>query len=251
MPQPDSLGRYFAGSVGVHAAIVGLIVLSGIWKASKNEWGSEHASTGSVGIEMVKSIPIPRTEAPENPLANDSKSNVPQAPAPVQLKEQVKVPEPAAIEIPDKKKRKVSPKVQSPAAFRPAMQYQANQVYSQTPQALSSKMYGIQGANGVDVGPATELGNRFGAYVDEMRRRISAKWNQADVRSLPSQYTAISFVIARNGAVSNVTVSHPSGNILLDTSAKRAVEDVNPLAPLPPAFEHNQTTVEIRFQVSK
>ena len=74
MPQPDPLGKYFAGSLGLHAAIVGVVVLSGMWKFSKKTWGAEHASTGSVGVTMVNSIPIPRRDAPENPLANDSDS---------------------------------------------------------------------------------------------------------------------------------------------------------------------------------
>ncbi len=251
MPQPDPLGKYFAGSLGAHAAVIGLLLLSGLWKASKNDWGSEHASTGSIGVEVVKTIPIPRRDAPDNPLANDSESDVPQAPAPVKLQTQVKAPEPKAIELPDKIKRKVSPRPQVTSAYRPAQEYHPNQVYSQTPQALSSKMNGIQGAAGVDVGQVSELGNRFGAYVDEMRRRIAAKWNQADIRATPAQFVAISFTIARNGAVSDVAVSHPSGNILLDSSAKRAVLDVNPLAPLPREFEKNQTTVEIRFQVTR
>ncbi len=95
----DPLGKYFAGSIGVHIALAGLIVLTGLWKISKTNWGSEHASTGSVGVTMVSTIPIPHKEAPENPLANDSTSNVPQAPAPVKQQQQVKAPDPKAIEI--------------------------------------------------------------------------------------------------------------------------------------------------------
>ena len=41
---------------------------------------------------MVKTIPIPRREGPVNPLANDTTSIVPQAPAPVKLQKQVKAP---------------------------------------------------------------------------------------------------------------------------------------------------------------
>jgi protein TonB len=251
MPQPDPLGKYLAGSLGMHAAIAALLIVSGLWNLSKNNWGSEHASSGSVGATMVKSIPIPQERAPENPLANDSTSNVPQAPAPVKLARQVKAPEPKAIEIPDKVKRKVSPKEQSSSAYRPAQEYNANQVYSQTPQAASSKMYGVQGAAGIDIGPASVLGFRFGAYVDLMRSAIAGKWNTADVRALPSQETAVTFTIARNGSVSNVKVSQRSGNLLLDTSAERAVLDANPLPPLPRDFDRNEATVELWFQLKQ
>lgn len=251
MPQQDSLGKYFAGSIGLHAAIAGALLLSGIWNFSKNNWGEQHASTGSVGATMVSTIPIPRTEAPENPLANDTTSNVPQAPAPVKLAPQVKAPEPKAIEIPDKVKRKLSPKVQSQSVFRPAQQYNANQVYSQAPQAASSKMYGVQGSSGIDIGPASVLGDRFGAYVSLMRNAIAAKWSTADVRALPTQKAAVTFTIARSGAVTNVRVSQRSGSILLDTSAERAILDANPLPPLPAQFDRSEATVELWFQLSK
>ena len=252
MPQPDPLGKSFAGSLGMHAAIIGLVILSGLWRFSKSNWGSEHASTGSVGVTMVSSIPIPRNEAPENLLANDSKSDIPQAPAPVKLQAQVKVPEPAAIPIPDKMQRKISPKQQSTSTYRPPVeQYRANQVYSQTPQAVSSKMYGIQGAAGIDIGPASVLGFKFGAYVDVMRNKIAGKWNTADVRALAAQRSGITFTIGRNGSVSNVKVSHPSGSFDLDTSAQRAVLEANPLPPLPADFDKSEATVELLFQMKQ
>jgi protein TonB len=252
MPQSDALGKYFAGSVGLHAAIIGAIVLSGVWKLSGNNWGAEHASSGSVGVTMVTSIPIPRKEAPENLLANDSRSNVPQAPAPVKTAPQVKAPEPKAIPIPDKIPQKVSPRVESHTVWRPsAAQYNANQVYSQTPQAASSQQYATKGSNGIDIGPATVLGFKFGAYVGLMRDRIASKWNTADVRALPAQRAGISFTIARDGSVSEVKVSHPSGSFDLDTSAKRAVLDANPLPALPPDVPKNEATVELWFQLKQ
>lgn len=251
MPQPDPLGKYFAGSLGVHAAVVGLVVLSGVWKLSSRNWGAEHASSGSVGVTMVSSIPIPQREAPENPLANDSESNVPQAPAPVKLQAQVKAPEEKAIPIPDKT-RKISPKMQSQSAYRPPTQeYRPNQVYSQTPQAVSSKMYGVQGAAGSDIGVQSVLGFKWGWYVDLMRTRIAAKWNTADVRALAAQTAGITFTIARNGSITNVKVSHPSGSFDLDTSAQRAVLDASPLPALPTDFDKSDATVELSFQLKQ
>ena len=145
IPQPDPLGKYLAGSVGLHAAIIALLVLSGLWKFTKSSWGSEHVSTGSVGISVVKTIPIPQKVAPANPLANDTNSNTPQAPAPVKRQVQVKAPDPKAIAIPEKVEKKVSPKQESRSAYRPMAQaYVPNQIYSPTPQASSSKMYGLR-----------------------------------------------------------------------------------------------------------
>lgn len=247
MPQPDPLGKYFAGSLGTHVAIVGLLVLSGMWKFSSNSWGSPHPSTGSVGVTMVKTIPIPRNEAPENPLANDSESNVPQAPSPVKKIAEVKVPDLKAIAIPDRV-RKVAPKAQPPVVFRPAQEYKANQVYSQAPQAMSSKLYGTKGAGGTDIGLAAVFGDRFDEYAGRLRDALASKFNTADIRTSPSQFASVTFTIARNGSVSNVSLSHPSGNVLLDSAAKRAILDAT-IPPLPTAFDRNEATIEFRFQV--
>lgn len=249
--EPHMGGKPFAGSLLTHALLVGILLYSGIWN-HRNSWGSPHASSGSVGVTMVKSIPIPRNEGPVNPLANDTKSVVPQAPAPVKLQKKIEAPPKDAVPIPSKleKPKKLSPREATPA-YRAPLEYKTNQVYSQTPQATSSAMYGMHGSGGIDIGPASELGNRFGAYVDLMRDQIADHWNTADVHALPSQKCAVTFTIARNGMVSNVRVSQPSGSYLLDTSAKRALLDANPLPPLPREFAQNEVTVELWFQLKQ
>jgi protein TonB len=250
LPARDPLGKAFAGSLVTHGIVVGLLVTSGLFNFAKNTFGSPKASSGSVGVTMVKTIPIPRREGPVNPLANDSKSIVPQAPAPEKIQKPVKAQPAKAIAIPDKveKPKKLSPQ-QMTSLYKPPEPYKNNQVFSTTPQAANTPMYGIQGAGGIDIGPASVLGTRFGAYVDLMRDRISQHWNTASVHSLPSQKCAVSFTIARNGTVSNVQVTQPSGDYLLDTSAKRAVMDANPLPALPTQFERNDVTVELWFQL--
>jgi TonB family protein len=231
-PPREPIRKAFAGSLLSHGIVIGLLTVSGIWKLTSN-WGTEHASSGSVGVGMVKTIPIPQRDAP------------------VKAKPVVKEPPKDAIEIPNKfaKQKKVAPRQTSNVLYRPPVEYKSNQLFSNTPQATSSPLYGIQGAGGIDIGPASVLGTRFGAYVDLMRDRISQHWNTADVRALPSQKCAITFTIARNGSVANVQVSQSSGNYLLDTSAKRAVMDANPLPGLPTQFDRNDATVELWFQL--
>ncbi|HVW84274.1 MAG TPA: TonB family protein [Bryobacteraceae bacterium] len=249
--QREPLGRAFAGSILTHAGIVGLFVVSGFLHLT-DRFGSPTASSGSVGVSMVKTIPIPRHEGPTNPLANDTKNVAPQEPSPAKPKPEVKIPEPDAIPIARKpeKQKKPAPKQQATNVFKP-QEYQSNQVYSSRPQAANSPMYGMQGSGGIDIGPASVLGNRFGAYVQLMRDRIAQHWNTADVHTTPSQKCAVTFTIARNGSVSNVQVSQPSGNYLLDTSAKRAILDSNPLPQLPPQFPRSEATVELWFQLQK
>lgn len=250
-PPPDPMGKAFTGSLVTHGIIAGVLVASGYWNLTKDNFGSPKTSSGSVGVDIVKTIPIPRREGPVNPLANESQSIVPQAPAPLKLQKQIKAQPEDAIAIPDKidKRKKVSPQQQSQTLFRPLVPYKANQVYSTVPQAANTPMYGMKGSGGIDVGPASVLGTRFGAYVDLMRDRIAQHWLTAGVHALPSQKCAVSFTIARNGTVTNVQVSQPSGDYLLDTSARRAILDSNPLPALPPQFERNEATVELWFQL--
>lgn len=247
----EPLGKALAGSVLTHAAVVAAIFSFGFLNI-KDHWGSEHASSGSVGVTMVKTIPIPRNQGPTNPLANDTKNFAPQQPTIAKPKPVIKAPEPDAIPLARKveKRMKLTPKQEAATLFKP-QDYKPNQVFSKTPQATSSNMYGIQGAGGIDIGPASVLGNRFGGYVDLMRRQISEHWNTASVNATPSQKCAVTFTIARNGTVSDVQITRPSGSYLLDTSAKRAILDASPLPSLPAQFERNEATVELWFQLNK
>ncbi len=249
--QSDTLQqKAYAGSLLTHGILVAMIAFSGYLHLNTN-WGAPHASSGSVGVNIVKTIPIAHREAPENALASDTQSPVPEAPAPVKFRKQVAEQPKDAIAIPDKlrKNRKASPQPQSLSTYHPPVAYKPNQVYSNTQQAASTAMYGTQGSGGIDIGPASVLGSRFGAYVDLMRDQISRHFVTADVRATPTQKCAVTFTIARSGAISNVQVSQTSGNYLLDTSAKRAVLDSNPLPALPREFTQNDATVELWFQV--
>ena len=245
----EPFGKALTGSLIMHGAALALLATSGLWKLH-NSWGSEHASSGSVGVTMVSTIPIPHREAPVNPLANDSKSLIPQEPTPVKAPKPIDVPVKDAIPIPKSVvKTKKLPRTPPPKLnFHPA-EYKANQIYAQTPQAASTPMYGTRGSGGIDVGPASVLGSRFGGYSDLIVNQISQHWVTAGVNALPSQVCSVSFTIARNGTVSNVQISQPSGNYLLDTAAKRAVVDASPLPPLPHEFTQNDATVELKFQI--
>jgi protein TonB len=178
---------------------------------------------------------------------------VPQQPAPVKYQKEVKKEPEKAIEIPDKtpKPKKLSPEKQTRDVFKPPEPYKSNQVFSNTPQAANSPMYGMQGAGGIDVGKASVLGDRYGAYASLIRDRIGQHWNRANLHSSPSQVCTVTFTIQRNGSVTNVQISQPSGDYLLDTSARRAILDADPLPSLPSDFPRSEATVELNFQLKQ
>jgi protein TonB len=107
----------------------------------------------------------------------------------------------------------------------------------------------MQGTSGIDVGAASVLGDKCATYANIMRDDIAGKWNRADLNATPSQKAGVTFTIAKNGSVSGVKLSNPSGNFLLDQSAQRAVLDSNPLPPLMPPCDRNEATVELWFQL--
>jgi protein TonB len=249
----DPMGKSFTGSLIAHGVVIALVMTTGLFKLSHDHFGDPTPSSGSVGVDIVKTIPIPQRQAPKNPLANDSTSVVPQQPAPVKYQKQVK-PEPEkAIEIPDKtpKPKKLSPEKQVRDVYKPPEPYKSNQVFSNTPQAANSPMFGMKGAAGIDFGQASVFGERFGAYANLVRDQLAQHWNQANLHTAPGQICKVSFTIGRNGSVTNVQITQKSGEYLLDTSAQRAVLDSNPMPSLPPDFPRNEATVEFSFHVNQ
>ena len=242
----DSLNKAFAGSLVTHGVVVALFLTSGLWNI-QHHFGDTHVSSGSVGVDVVKSIPIPRPDAPVNPVANDTKAIVPPAPAVKQV-EKVQTP-PDAIPLSTSKPKKLSKQDEAKMLFRPPVEYKTNQLYSRAPAAASSPMFGKQGSSGIDVGEASVLGERFGAYVDLMRDRISQHWNRSGVTASPSERCLVSFTVARNGTITDVKIAQPSGNYVLDTSAKRAILDASPLPELPAQFDKNSAQVDLWFQL--
>src|SRR5580658_6631485 len=95
----EPLGKALTGSLLTHGVAIALLATSGFWKLH-NSWGSVHASSGSVGVTMVSTIPIPHRQSTVNPLANDSKSVIPQEPTPVKAARPVEVPVKDAVPIP-------------------------------------------------------------------------------------------------------------------------------------------------------
>ncbi len=205
---------------------------------------------------MVKTIPIPQREGPVNRVANDTKSMVPQEPEPkVEPKPIVKekLPEPDAIRIPTREK--IKPKrIERPVAsnpYRPEEPYKPNQLYSQTPQAMRAPEYGMQGTNGIGVGPNNPFGEQFGWYAQQIFDRVGQKWNRADVTSRPHAQAIVHFTLLHDGSIQNLRLAQPSGSYTLDMSAQRAVLDAVPLPQFPRGFTYNSVNVDLTFELQQ
>src|SRR5712671_5569524 len=97
LDEPESLSKPFLGSVVLHVAVfASLFFLTRFVTSSRDIWGTPSPSGGgAVAINPVKSIPLPPRRGPQNPVANDSESVVPQAPK-HEVKKKAPPPEPDA-----------------------------------------------------------------------------------------------------------------------------------------------------------
>ena len=115
---------------------------------------------------------------------------------------------------------------------------------------MVSPQYGGSGGDGGGVGVSMPFGGRFGYYAQQIRDLIQRNWRTdripPNVTSAPM--ARASFVIRRDGSVSNVNLVQRSGVSAVDYSILRAIQDVGKFPPLPPGFERNEATVEIAFE---
>jgi protein TonB len=252
LEERESLGGPFLQSLILHAAIAGLLVVSSInYSRSREVWGSATTQLGdAVQVNSVKTIPLPSRAGLVNPVANDTESQVPQAPKP-QPKQQAKPPEPKAIPLKSRHVDTRSLEQMSPQRYQPRTP-PANQVFSSQAPAAVSPMFEKPGAGGVGVGPNSTFGNRFGAYADLVIKRVTEKWQTGGMAGMQTApMVIVTFDILRDGSIRNSRVAQSSGNSTLDFSALRAVMDAAPFPTLPPEYDRNVANVELRFQLQK
>jgi hypothetical protein len=250
LAQRDPVRQGFAGALVLHLAILGAAGLYTWIDAQRDHFGSPDAGAGAVGIEAVRSIPIPH-EGPKNPVANDSESEAPQAPSKKETAKEVEVPK-DAIRI----KGRAPTKTKMVAARKHLKSYDAldlDQLTSTVPQAASMQAFtAAPGAGRIGAGENNMLGNRFPAYAAQIRALIAQRWRTGDVD--PAVKTApiviVNFDLMRDGSVRGFTMLQKSGVSSLDYSVQRAVTG-EPLLPLPPEFERSSAKVEFWFELKR
>lgn len=257
MPQPldildqrDPLAGPFFGAVLAHG-LVAFVIFYGwaLMSQSKDTLGEPNPGGGpAYAVSPVHKIPIPQHDSPPNPVAHDTQSTVPTAPAKVEAEKKQPPPPKNAYQIPDKLKYDIDRPKQRQQYTQPSPQ---NQVYSRSQQAVSNPMYAAQSGGGqVGVGPNSPLGQRYGAYANLIRDRIAQNWrtNGLDSRSQANP-AVVSFVIMRDGTVRNPQISQSSGNPTIDNSALRAVYESNPMPPLPPQITESYISAQFTFNL--
>jgi len=251
LDERDPLGFPFVGSLFIHAGVVAILFFGWYWmNRARETLGDINPAGGpAYAVSPVHNIPIPRREAPPNPVAADTQSTVPTAPAKQEAQKKPPPPNKNAVEIPDKMKRPAEKPLHQQQYMQPTPQ---NQIYSRSQTAVSNPMYGAQsGAGQVGIGPNTPLGNnRLGAYAELIRERIAQNWNTNGLDTHTQSAPAIvSFEIMRDGSVRSVRIVQPSGNPSIDNTALRAVYSSNPLPALPPQVTESYISAQFTFNL--
>jgi protein TonB len=249
LEQKDSLRGPLLQSVLLHGALAGAFIVASInYQHSREVWGSANTSAGTaVAVNSVKTIPLPSRAGIKNPVANDTESQVPQAPK-VEPKKQIKAPDDA---IPLKSRyAKRQPRPEAPQRYRP-QQPAPNQVFSNTAPAAVSPMFQKPGSGGVGVGPNSALGNQFGAYASLVVQRVTEKWQTTGLAGYHLPIVVVTFEIQRDGSIRNPQIAQRSGNGTMDYSTLRAVSDAAPFPPLPPQFSGSSAHVELQFELQQ
>jgi protein TonB len=253
LDQREPLSRAFVAAVGLHVTLIAAIGIYGWVSTHRDSFGAPNAGGGAIGIEAVSSIPLPRS-GQQNPLANDTDSQVPQQPAkPVEQSKREKV-SPDAVSLKMKHKKRLSDIASERQKFRPFKDVDQNQVFAkQAPQVSNPLFSAMPGSGRIGAGANTTLGTRFAGYSQQIQQLIAQKWRTGDVDArVQSAPTVIAtFQLLRNGSIRDLKILQQSGIPALDFSVQRAILEASPFPPIPPGFDRDSANVEFWFELKR
>lgn len=157
------------------------------------------------------------------------------APAGIQGKQGVPKTKPA-LDLPDKK----SPDKKSTEPIKP--QPKTDNVPRST--TSSGELKGEAGTLRVSGG-----GFDYDFYLAVVQSKIEQNFRPPPgVRG--NILTTVGFTIQKNGTVANIALAKPSGNLLIDQAAERAVRAAGRFPPLPPQYSQGQLDIYFEFVVN-
>jgi TonB family protein len=254
LDQRESLGKPFTGALALHIAVIGGLAVYTLVSGHRELFGDPNAGGAAVGVTVTNSIPLPH-RGPENPVAHDTQSEVPQQPAKEERAKKEPPPPKNAVELKSKTAKQLRAKVEPQIRhFKSFDELDPNKIKSQQAPAVSNPLYSdVAGAGRIGAGMNTTLGSRFGAYAQQIRDLVARKWHPGDVdasvRSAPQ--VVASFELMRDGSIGKPGIVQTSGIRALDFSVERAILEASPFPPFPPGLEEKSTTVTFTFELKR
>jgi protein TonB len=252
LDEREPLNRAFVAALTLHVTLLAGMGIYG-WVSSHHEsFGAPDAGGGAIGIEAVKSIPLLHS-GEQNPVANDTESQVPQQPAkPLERDKEEKVsPNAVALKM---KKRLPAYVASEHRIYRPFKEIDPNQVFAkQAPQVSNPLFTPMPGSGRIGTGANTSLGTRFAGYGQQLQQLVAQKWhtNDVDAHVQTAPVVIASFDLMRDGRIRNLRVVQQSGISALDYSVQRAILEASPFPPIPPGFERDSAKIEFTFELKR
>jgi TonB family protein len=253
LDQPEPLNRAFVAALTLHVTLLGGMGIYNWMNSHHDSFGAQNAGGGAIGIEAVKSIPLLHS-GQQNPVANDTESQVPQQPAKPIEQEKVEKVSPNAVALKMKQKKRLADVASEHQKFRPFKEIDQNQVFAkQAPQVASPLFSALPGSGRIGTGANTTLGTRFAGYAQQIQQLVAQKWHTGDVdaRVQTAPVVIASFDLMRDGSIRNPRIIQPSGVSALDYSAQRAILEASPFPPIPPGFDKDSAHVEFTFELKR
>jgi protein TonB len=232
---PDPIFAPAAGSLALHGVLFGSLLFYGILSGlfHHNLWGNP-GTGGAIQVSLVSNVlPLPAEQQNDNVLTTQTPSKAPAEPTP---KAKQAVDETA---IPISGKQEKPQKQTTPKTQQHQPQPKQNNLAQFGEQAGSSMPRATMAQNTASNGPVSisngDFGNRFGWYVEIIKRKVSQSWNRYEVDSrTPKGATAeIYFRVNRQGVPSNFKINTASSSATLDQSCLRATQRVDTFGDLP------------------
>jgi protein TonB len=251
--QKQGLSAGFGVALGLHAAVVAVLVAAAYVTHFDTHWGDRDPTAGSIQASMVSAIPLPPKVAPvdKEVLATDNPSPAPTPPPPApetKSKAETKPkteppPKPNEVLIPEK--RVVTPKDAKPADKPqpeapkhppvtpppPTPKATTGAAAAQIPMSITQMR---NGTASISVDDRT-FGDRYAYYIKLIGQKIaqSKAEGDQDPADAKGKKTTVRFVIQRDGSPMDVAVEARSGSLALDTSTLRAIQRIDTFGPLP------------------
>jgi TonB family protein len=85
-------------------------------------------------------------------------------------------------------------------------------------------------------------------YKEKAARTIMKHWlYKANLSNVYGLQTDIVFKVMANGEIKDIFISKPSGDLILDESAVKAIQMANPLKPFPETIDKSSIDICIKF----
>jgi periplasmic protein TonB len=239
---PEPFAKPAAGAVLLHCGVVIAIVLYGVIGGffQHSLWGGAGPG-GAIQVNITSALPLPSDHPPnENVLATEKPSEAPAPPAP-----KVKQAEDeTAIPIQGKPKKQQQEEIKKTPQRQPQPVQQNRAQYGEQAGSVLPKTT-APGSGGPTSVSDANFGSLFGWYVENINRKM----DQSGIRSLADPHTPkgarvyISFMIARDGSVSQVKLDQSSGSSSWDTTCVRAAQRVDTFGALPAQYRGSNLMV--------